>query len=527
MQANKVHPYVPTVCSQLDELPADMKRLIFHYMIKQGGLKSLLSTSKNTHDFTKEMFTDDALEQLTLKEYDETTLFTTLVLHLVKTQYAHYTNYAIKKNVQDTATLTIGDKRIKVLLRCCQVESGALVDECVITFTALNLGTTVETGDHIIFMYNVINNDTTQILLDQSSLTRTSVENINDMLPEFRNSATSASILNDVLLYIQNNFSVDGVYEHVMDGMAQSVFKSGEFKLTFKFKRKQSLVSSISDAIMGYKSECKVYTKKVKKDFESLSDFLLQNGTYYTPFVKALQAKTSQVSVPTTIPSLPPQRERTISIHPTVFADTAPIPLLGYKNANLIWQYAIMTKTPSVYLMQFYNTYLEKDTDGVTVKQKQDQITRTLDEWKKHKFSQPKFAQVQTFEEPPSEELYLQSCPNYGVLSRWKQDDLLRVAAEQSDEINAWVHGLTNNVSTINNDTRNHLPGFYFYPLLSLTLPLPGGPGGGDSSTNKYKQTKSQTRYKDGKYTIYTGKRGGEYICINEKYIPLCKLKEK
>ncbi len=510
-------------------------------------LKNLLLVNKLTHKFiAKNILSDnDVIKNIKLIKYDESVFFIKLVNYLVNEHYNLHMEYFNKnstqqQNLQDIMTLTIHDKIIKIIFRCYQINN-VVTHECIITFSAINPDTGIQTGDHFTIMYNVIGN-ILHINLDILNMTRINITDIIDLTAGFtadfkQQQAVTICTLTDVLLYIQSNFFNESFHEPFIDDVAFSAFIAENY--TYTFKRKES--NLVDRRISRLKT---IETGDIKNRIKSFSEFLLEDELI-TVFGKELKKKKNQsirLLQPLQPPLQPPLQLHQIT--PTVFGNVTPIPLLGYDNINLIWQYSLITKKSSIYLMQFYNFYLEQKDENKPSAVKQKEINRALISWKERDFSQPKFTEkiinkLKKIEKATTD--VVKSYHHYGIHYKDKDIDTYTEDFFQTLEqnVNDWLISLNSmsprppvEAPTSAHFRKRHrvattslqeLQGFEFYPLLIPTI------GGKATNKNmcKFKRTNDRTLYNNKKYVINTGKRGGKYILLNNKYVLISKLNIK
>ncbi len=516
------------IAQGIENMPDEIKEIIIQQIVNGSHLdvyelKKMMVINKSTSKLIQNYFFGKHPELVKIIEMHDYTshdeIFATIISHLVNLQYIEYRDEFIKhssRSLQDIVLFNIGDKLVKITFKS---------NQCTIKLSRGKYNTTTEVvyAKHIVLKFNINGHDIHNIRTSEASVFAFQLENDPIDIKDILELGTTLT-LREILTKISPVY-----YEHGVDGQRPyldlfdiTAFKWGNFKCTVD--RRMSWGSTFIKTITRSKTK-----NTLIRDISRFIEFLRQDNDFQTEFVRLLQeekekdkhSESTAVSVLAPIDSSGP-RIQTITT----------IPLLGNENANLIMEYENITGKQSTDIMRFYNRYLEQNHQGVNQKQKENQITRTLTTWKSVGFSQPTFENkvVQMFPGPveTSDEdgidvtkHSLKTYDNHGIFYSFQYHDYVeKDLAVLYPNIQSWVEAL-NNGNKVPLGNTSELPGFEFYPLLPMI-----GQGAGGDSIKKYTRTKERTLYCKIKHVIYTGKRGGKYIYLNEKYVPISKLKQ-
>jgi hypothetical protein len=335
----------------------------------------------------------------------------------------------------------------------------------------------------------------------------------------------SINTVNDVIhAMIQHNMRTPNHPLVIEEDLASLI--SGKFILSIN---KDVSYSNLQSKITQYIMKNFKQTRSLLHDRKEFDEFI--------KFIKVPSTSAFETRITTARPR-PILSVPAVFVIPEEISSETNIDVLNSTNAEYMRQYASETGKPSIYLMRFYNQYLEVDEDEeyeeaetpVLPHLKQQRIRQTLEQWRKVKFIQPHFTTaldyhiaIDIFNPRDITDIDLQYKGDYGILVPEYIEFDFNTSIKQ--EIITWLGHIESGKVPADYETSGFPPNaFQFFPLLPLAEPANALGGGRKSNTNIYQKTKKRVIYKKKKYFVYTGKRGGEYIFINDTYVALYKL---
>jgi hypothetical protein len=480
--------------------------------------KILRSVSTASRDLVDAAMVNSA--QTTRNSRDPSIVIPMLICYLIEKKYnlfkaslgyVYLDRYKVL--IEDTTTLTIGSQTITILFK--SKFAGVLTSQCVVTLTSNELCQVFEfdVDDEVVYRHKQIPTDTSRMyLFHKRQPNMTSEFFVHFSLLLLRNKKTIN--LKVIITCMQSNSVGEQEENTFMDTRHVNMLFDYEFQCssTNKVSTLEKMTSFFSIKTLQT-PKCDV-SRLIMRFIFLIRDSNILGLDLQVPVFLPSESILENIEIPLLT-------ERAI----------LDIPVLGHVNAMLMHEYAIKTGRRSVFLMQYYNNYLGSDHGTIELKQKQKQkqIYNTLIAWRKCHYAQPMFTRKVAghFQRLPSNdttnrETTLQSCDSFGVSSAVElnalQVELL------TPLMHTWIAGSMASASSEDLDLVE-VTAFEVYPLLPLPLPLDGARGGNYKTQPMYTRTKTRIYHKQNTHTVYTGKRGGRYIFVNQQYISLNKLK--